>query len=63
MRFDDETLDRFRVLAPPEAFRAAKHAVWAAGPVGSEDFLDIYEQLIEEGILTRDQIEEFDERL
>lgn len=62
VRFDEETLERFRTMSPHEAFRAARTAVFGTREAGSEDFLDIYEQLVEEGILSWDQVEQFDER-
>jgi hypothetical protein len=61
MRFDEETLERFRAMSPKEAFRAARTAVFGARESGSEDFIDVYEQLVEEGILSWDEVEQFDE--
>jgi hypothetical protein len=57
--FDRETLDRFRTLTPRQAFEEAKTAVYRAGAAGSDDFLDVYEELVAQGILTQEQIEEF----
>jgi hypothetical protein len=62
-RLDEKTIGRLRSMPPREAFRAAKRAVFGGAEVGSEDFLDAYEQLVEHGILTWDQVEEYDGRL
>jgi hypothetical protein len=56
---DPDTLDRLRSLPPREAYTEAKDAVYRSGAVSSDDFLDVYEQLVDDGILTWDQIEEF----
>ena len=56
---DPETMERLRTLRPEQAFREATNAVYETGAVGSEDFLDAYEMLVESGILTWKQIEEF----
>jgi len=58
--FDRETIERFRSLPPRQALEQAKNAIYRAGQPGSEDFLDIYEQLVDESILTWEQIEEFE---
>jgi hypothetical protein len=55
---DRETLERLRALSPREAFRNATDAVYRAGAVSSEDFLDIYEQMVDAGILSWEEIEE-----
>jgi hypothetical protein len=62
VRFDDKTLERLRSLDPDDAFREVRDAVYSLGDVGSEDFLGAYEQLVERGILSWDQVEEFEER-
>ena len=58
--FDPETLDRLRTWAPRQADQAAKEAVYGSGAVSSEDFLDVYEQMVDEGILTWEQVEAFE---
>ena len=60
MRFDADTIDRLRAMPPDEAFYAAKDVVYGRREVGSEDFLEACEQLVEQGILTWDQVDEFD---
>lgn len=57
---DPDAVERFRRLAPRDAYEEAKNAVYRSGAVSSDDFLDVYEQLVEHGVLTWDQIEEFD---
>ena len=58
--FDPETLARFRKLPPVKVFQEAKDAVYRSGGTSSHDFLDVYEELVNQGILSWDQIEEFD---
>jgi hypothetical protein len=62
MKLDRDTLDRFRTLSPRDAFREARSAVYATGAAGSEDFLNVYNQLVEGGILSWEQVEEFEDR-
>ena len=59
MEFDEQTLDRLRNMSPREAFEAAKDAVYRSGAVSSDDFLDAFDTLVEHGVLTREQIDEF----
>jgi len=58
--FDKETLDWLRTLPPRTAFGKAREALYRAGPVSSEDFVDIYEQLVRAGILTWEQVESYE---
>ena len=58
--FDPETLDRLRTMTPRQAYLTAKQAIYRTGAVSSEDFLDLYEQMVDEGILTWEQVEEFE---
>jgi hypothetical protein len=62
-RLDERTLERLRTLSPEEVLRSVTDSVYAAGPAGSEDFLDVLEQLVEEGILTDEQVEAFGDPL
>jgi hypothetical protein len=54
------TVERLRGPPPSKAYQEARDAVYRSGPVSSEDFLDVYEQLVEENVLTWDQINSFD---
>jgi hypothetical protein len=56
---DPDTVERLRGLPPRRAFQEAKDAIYRTGAVGSDDFLDVCEQLVDAGILTWDQIEDF----
>ena len=56
---DPDTLSRLRALGARQAFQEAKDAVYRSGAAASDDFLDVFEQLVEAGILTWDQIEAF----
>ena len=60
LRLDEETIERLRSLGPEKAVFVARDAVFATEEAGSEDFLDLYEQLVEEGILSWDQVEQYD---
>ena len=57
---DVATLDRFRRMSPREAFDEARDAVFRMGGSTSEDFLEVYEALVDQGILSWDQIAEFE---
>jgi hypothetical protein len=59
--FDADTLARLRAMPPRQAYDEVRSAVYRRGLVQSEDFLDAYEELVEEGVLTWEQIEEFDD--
>ena len=52
---DRETMERLRALPPREAFRDVTDAVYRAGAVSSDDFLDVYEQMVEENFLSERQ--------
>ena len=56
---DRETLERLRALPPRDAFRDATDAVYRAGAVSSDDFLDVYEQMVDAGILSWEEIDRF----
>jgi len=55
-----ETIDRLRSMKPEKALEAAKNALYATGAAGSEDFQDVFRQLVEEGVLSWDQIQDLD---
>jgi hypothetical protein len=59
VELDRETVERYRSLSARDAFEQAKSAGYRAGAVSSDDFLDLFGQLVDEGILTWDQVEEF----
>jgi len=62
IKFDSETLERFRTMTPKEICAEVTQAVHRApGPQGSEDFLDALDVLVDEGILSWDQIENSEE--
>ena len=58
--FDPETLDRIRMLPPRQAYEAVRGLVYQSGSRTSEDFRDAFEELVEHGILTWEQVEEFE---
>ncbi len=57
---DIESIDRLRLLAPREAYEEVRQAIYRSGTVSSDDFLEAFDQLVEVGVLTWDQIEEFE---
>ncbi len=57
---DPETLDQLRTMTPRQAYDTARDAVYRSGAVSSEDFLDVYEQMVDEGILSWEQVGEFE---
>jgi hypothetical protein len=62
VKFDSETLQRFRGLSPHEVYTEVIETVRRSPETkGSEDFLDALDALVDEGILTWDQIENFED--
>jgi hypothetical protein len=61
MELDDMTLETLRELEPRKAYDAVRRAVQQS-PWGSssEDMLSAMEQMVEAGILTWAQIDQFD---
>ena len=57
---DPETLDRWRKLGPRAAFLEAREALHRLGATSSEDFLEAYEEMVREGVLTWEEIESFE---
>ena len=60
VEFDEETLARFRNMPSLQVYNEAKNAVYRSGAVSSDDFLDVFEILVDRGILSWDQIREFE---
>lgn len=58
--FDESTLERFRGMQPREVYEEARDAVYRLGSATSEQFADVYDELVDKGILTWSQIEEFE---
>jgi hypothetical protein len=56
-QFDQHTIERFRALSPRQVVEQAKDAVYRSGAASSDDFMDIYQQLVDEGLLSWEQIE------
>jgi hypothetical protein len=54
-----DEIEVLRRLPPREAFERVKHALYKGGSVTSDEFLEAYEQLVELGILTPEQLEEY----
>ncbi len=58
--FDAETIDRFRKAEPREAFWEVKSSIYRTASASSEDFLNAFEELVDAGIFSWEQIEEFE---
>jgi hypothetical protein len=58
--FDAETVEKLRRGDPRSAYQAAKSSIYQLGGAGSEDFLEAFEQLVDAGVLTWEQIEEYE---
>jgi hypothetical protein len=58
--FDPETLERFRRSDPREAFWEVKASIYRMGGASSEDFLSAFDELVDAGVLSWEQIEEFE---
>jgi hypothetical protein len=57
---DVDSVERLREMTPREAYHDVKRTIFRAGGVTSDDFQSAFDQLIEAGILTWEQIEEFE---
>ena len=57
--FHPDEIERLRRLPPRQAFEHVKDALYRSGSVRSDEFIDAYESLVEMGILTPEQLEEF----
>ncbi len=57
---DSESIERLREMSPHKAYMDLKSTVYRGGAVSSEDFQSAFEQLVDAGILTWDQIDEFE---
>ncbi len=59
MEFHPDEIAVLRGLPPRQAFERVKDGLYRAGSVSSDEFLDAYEQLVELGVLTPEQLDEF----
>jgi hypothetical protein len=63
MEIDHRTLEELRALEPRRAYETVRRAVYQSpGGASSEDFQAALEQLVEEGILSWDEIDSFEGR-
>ena len=60
--FDPETIERWRRMGPETTHREARDALFQQGASASEDFIDVFEDLVERGLITWDEIERFESR-
>ena len=58
--FDPETLERWSRLGPRATYDEARAALYRLGASTSEDFRDAFSELVEEGLLTWEMIEDFE---
>jgi len=58
--FDESTLERFRGMKPRDVYAEARDAVYRLGSTTSAQFADVFEELVDKGVLTWGQIEEFE---
>jgi hypothetical protein len=56
--FAPETLERYRSMTPDEVIREVTDAVYRSGAASSDDFLDAFDELVERGVLSWDQVED-----
>jgi hypothetical protein len=56
---DPEQIEILRGLPAREAFDRVKDALYRNGGATSEEFLDAFEEMVELGILTPEQLEEY----
>ena len=58
--FDPDTLDELRALPPRAVYDRVREHLYRTGATGSDDFREAFEDLVEEGLLTWEQVEEFE---
>ena len=58
--FDPETLERWQRLGPKVAYSEARDSLFQQGASTSEEFLDVWEDLVDKGLLTWEEIEAFE---
>ena len=58
--FDSETIERWRRLGPAATYREARASLFRQGASSSEDLLDAFEDLVERGLLSWEDIEQFE---
>ena len=57
--FDPEQIEELKKLPLQEAFERVKNALYKSRDAGSHDFMDAFEELVEAGVFTPEQLEEF----
>jgi len=57
---DSETIERLRQFSPRQAYLEVKSAIYAGGASSSEDFVEAFDQLVEAGVLSWEEIEELE---
>ena len=57
---DPESVERLRGMSPRDAYLEVKTSIYRSGVSASEDFQAAFEQLVVAGVLSWDQIEEFE---
>ena len=63
MEIDHRTIEELRSVEPRRAYDTVRRAVFESpGGASSEDFQAALEQLVDEGILSWDEIEQFERR-
>lgn len=61
VEFDAETIEKLRALGSRKAYREVRRAIHQTpGGTSSEDFLQAFDTLVDQGILTWEQIEEYE---
>jgi hypothetical protein len=61
VEIDRKTLEEIRELGPRDAYEVLRRAVFQApGGASSEDFQDVLEQVVHEGILSWEEVEQFE---
>jgi len=58
--FERDAIERLRRITPREAFWEVKASIYRTGAASSEDFLDAFGELVDAGVLSWEQIEEFE---
>ena len=56
--FTPEEIEALRKLSARDAFERVKDGLYRRGDAGSHEFLDAFEELVEAGVFTPEQLEE-----
>ena len=57
--FDPDSVRKLREMPPREAYQQVKDTLFRMGGVSSDEFAAIFDEMVERGILTGEELEAF----